>query len=96
MQAIPKIKAVKPLGDKQLLVIFEGDTQKTYDCKPLLKLVPFRPLDDDLFFKLVHVNAGGYGISWNDEIDLSESELWLNGKEATKPVQEISYAQINR
>jgi len=25
--------------------------------------------------------AGGYGISWNDDIDLSEYELWTNGVE---------------
>jgi hypothetical protein len=25
-------------------------------------------------------DVGGYGISWSDSIDLSESELWLNGK----------------
>jgi hypothetical protein len=25
--------------------------------------------------------VGGYGISWNDEIDLSEYELWTNGAE---------------
>ena len=29
----------------------------------------------------VKVDAGGYGISWNDNIDLSSNELWENGKE---------------
>jgi len=36
----------------------------------------------------VKVDAGGYGISWNDDIDLSEYELWTNGKPiANKAVQ---------
>jgi len=30
----------------------------------------------------VKADKHGYGISWNDEIDLSESELWLNGEAA--------------
>jgi hypothetical protein len=41
----------------------------------------FRILDNDAFFKSVRVDAGGYGISWNDEVDLSEFELWTNGVE---------------
>lgn len=27
----------------------------------------------------VKVDAGGYGVSWNDDIDLSCNELWENG-----------------
>jgi len=95
IKVYPKIKAVKPFGDKQLLVTFEDEIQKTYDCRPLLRLVPFRQLDNEVFFKLVHVDVGGYGISWNDEINLSEAELWLNGKEVTKTVRENLYAQVN-
>jgi hypothetical protein len=37
-------------------------------------------LENESFFRQVKVDAGGYGISWSDTIDLSESELWLNGK----------------
>ncbi len=28
----------------------------------------------------VRVDTGGYGISWNDAIDLSEYELWTHGR----------------
>ena len=30
-------------------------------------------------FEQVQVDSGGYGISWNDDIDLSCNELWENG-----------------
>ncbi len=30
-------------------------------------------------FEQVKVDTGGYGISWNDDIDLSCNELWENG-----------------
>jgi Protein of unknown function (DUF2442) len=33
------------------------------------------------FFRSFKVDDGGYGIVWNDEIDLSEYELWKNGAE---------------
>jgi hypothetical protein len=38
-------------------------------------------LKDKFIFKSVRVDEGGYGISWDDEIDLSEYELWKNGTE---------------
>ncbi len=30
-------------------------------------------------FELVRVDAGGYGIIWNDELDLDCNELYYNG-----------------
>jgi hypothetical protein len=76
----PKIEAVKPLPDKKLLVRFVGGEQKVYDCRPLLKQESFSALQNDSLFQQVKVDVGGYGISWNELIDLSESELWLQGK----------------
>ncbi|WP_211285160.1 DUF2442 domain-containing protein [Sporomusa acidovorans] len=41
----------------------------------------FGILRDRGFFKAVQVDGGGFGISWNDDVDLSENELWTKGKE---------------
>jgi hypothetical protein len=76
----PKIEAVAPLPGKKLLVRFVGGEQKVYDCRPLLKQESFAALQNESLFRQVKVDVGGYGISWNDLIDLSESELWLHGK----------------
>lgn len=38
------------------------------------------PLGDPAFFRAVHVDPGGYGISWNEDVDLSEHELRTNGE----------------
>lgn len=46
-----------------------------------LALKCFFLLKNDAFFKTVKADVGGYGISWNDDIDLSEYELWTNGVE---------------
>jgi hypothetical protein len=40
----------------------------------------FAPLRNTALFKSVRVEQGGWGVSWNDEIDLSEFELWNHGK----------------
>ncbi len=77
----PKIEAVTPLPGKQLLVRFAGGTEKVYDCGPLLGQEPFSALENESLFRQVKVDAGGYGVSWSDQIDLSESELWINGRQ---------------
>ncbi len=76
----PKITRVVPLRNNELEVLFENGTTKIYDCTPLLKESVFEPLKNSYLFKQVHVDTGGYGIIWNDDIDLAESELWVNGK----------------
>jgi hypothetical protein len=80
----PKISSVQVLEDKKLLVTFVNGVEKIYDCTPLLSLDMFELLKNDAFFKAVKVDAGGYGISWSDDADLSEYELWTNSVEAVK------------
>ena len=81
----PKILSVQPLEDKKLLVKFVNGIEKIYDCQPLIeKFEPFKALGNEVFFKQVKVDAGGYGVSWNDKVDLSEHELWENAVETAK------------
>lgn len=79
MDDYPKIIDVKPQKGKILLVTFTHGVKKMYDCSPLLKEDVFKPLINDALFKAVKADEHGYGVTWSDEIDLSESELWLNG-----------------
>jgi len=81
MPVIPRIKSVRPLEGRRLLVTFANGVQKIYDCQGLLNLDRFQLLKHEAFFKAVTVDPGGYGVSWNDEMDLSEYELWNNGVE---------------
>ena len=41
----------------------------------------FRDLARSSLFNLVQVDSGGYGIIWNEDIDLACNELWNNGKD---------------
>ncbi|MGO8751369.1 MAG: DUF2442 domain-containing protein [Thermoguttaceae bacterium] len=79
MGDIPRIASVEPLGQAQLLVRFQNGVGKVYDCRPLLGRPQFRLLTNMAFFRTVRVDPGGYGISWSDDIDLSEYELWVRG-----------------
>jgi len=75
----PKIISVKPLDDYQLLIEFSNREYRKYDAKPLLKNATFTPLANHGFFKNVRIEKGGYEVNWNEEIDISEYELWVNG-----------------
>lgn len=78
-----KIKSITPQENYILLVTFESGEQKLYDIKPLTKKFHiFQELTTiEGLFKKVKVDQGGYGISWNENIDLSCNELWENGKD---------------
>ena len=76
-----KVKSVAPLRDFKLSVQFSEGVTKLYDVRPLFEKIPaFRYLNDNpAEFECVSVDAGGYGIVWNDDLDLSCDELWENG-----------------
>lgn len=80
-----KVKSVKPLENLCIAVIFENGIEKIYDVKQLFNNFEiYKELENEELFKLVKVDCGGYAISWNDEIDISEVELWENGVEKNK------------
>jgi hypothetical protein len=76
----PKIKSVNVISSYTLEIVFDNNVKKIYDCTTLLEDENFKPLLDKSLFKNVQVDNFGYGILWNNQIDLSESELWLNGQ----------------
>ena len=81
-----KIKNVSPLPDYKLSVQFAEGVTKIYDVKPLFQKIPaFNSLKSSNDFGSVYVDVGGYGIIWNDELDLSCDELWENGAEVKTP-----------
>lgn len=75
-----KVKSVVPLEDYILEVTFVEGELKRYDVKPLFGEIPhFIDLKENNLFSKVTVGPGGYGIIWNDDVDLSCDELWENG-----------------
>lgn len=82
-----KIKNVFPLPEHKLSVQFSEGVTKIYDMTPLFDKMPvFESLRDDLQeFSCVSVDVGGYGIIWNDDLDLSCDELWEHGTQIETP-----------
>ncbi len=82
-----KIKSVHTLPDYRLIVQFAEGITKIYDVKPLFtKWAPFQALKNNPeLFSDVSVDVGGYGIVWNDDLDLSCNELFENGKTIKTP-----------
>ena len=81
-----KVKDVSALTGLKLSVQFTNGTTKIYDVSPLMqRFSAFRILEDETLFRDVKVDQGGYGIVWNDDLDLSCDELWENGAEVATP-----------
>ena len=78
-----KIERVKALPQFGLLIVFQNGVEKKYNIRQLYTIYPqFKELEhnEDLFSN-VKVDVGGYGVYWNDELDIAADELWENGIE---------------
>jgi len=80
MMEFHTIKYVKLLEDFVLEAVFSSGEIKKYDMKNLIKKYEtFKELENKDLFNKAKVDIGGYGIVWNEEIDLSSEEIWVNG-----------------
>lgn len=75
----PRIASVEALNGFRLRVAFVNGQTRLYDFTTKSGLPATALLRDEALFKTAQVDAGGYGIVWNDDLDIAESELWLNG-----------------
>jgi hypothetical protein len=75
----PKIISAQVIGDRCLLIEFSQGEFKKYDISNLLNKPMFAPLQNVGFFRNFKIESGGYGLVWNEDIDISEYELWKNG-----------------
>lgn len=81
-----KIKNVTPLKDFKLSIQFAEGITKIYYMKKLIENNKiFADLKDINLFNSVEVDIGGYGVIWNDDIDISCDELFENSKKIDTP-----------
>lgn len=78
-----KIKSVKPLDNSIILAVFQNGIEKTYDMRNLYPMFPqFEVFEKDkTLFNQVQIDVGGYGIFWNDDLDLDAEDIWEDGIE---------------
>ena len=82
-----KVKSVVAMPNYTLSVQFSEGITKQYNLKPLFDKYPmFVPLKEnpELYYS-VSVDVGGYGIIWDDEIDIACDELFFNGETVQTP-----------
>ena len=78
-----KINSIMATENYKLIAHFWSGETKIYDLEPIFKKWPIfnelkKPESD---YYDVKVDEGGYGISWNDHLDLSCDEIWEKGRE---------------
>lgn len=78
-----KIKSVRPLENSLILVVFQNGIEKTYNMRNLYPVFPqFEIFEKDkALFNQVQIDVGGYGIFWNDDLDLDAEDIWEDGIE---------------
>lgn len=77
-----RVEAVIPLTGLNVLVFFRNGALRKIDLKPFLESDrKFKPLlhQTDLF-PTVQVQAGGYGITWGEGLDISDTALYQAGQ----------------
>lgn len=80
-----KITSIETLPDYILLIGFADGAFRQFDLKPLIKDPPFKALSANDLYKKAKIDMGGYGIVWNDELDLSADGLYEKGVPCPPP-----------
>ena len=74
-----KVKSVKPLKNQILEVEFTDGETKLYDVKQLYdEFEDYKILANDDIFNLVKIDCGGRAVTFTEDIDITEYELYTN------------------
>lgn len=71
----PRITAVEPTSDHQLMLTFSNGEVGRFDCRPYLDLGVFRELQDIGYFRQASVLNGT--VVWPNEQDICPDTLYL-------------------
>lgn len=75
-----RIKKIEPLKKQIIKAYFENGEVKYYNMNKVIKEIEgLEPLNDENIFKNAYIDVGGLGIIWNDEMDISSEEIYING-----------------
>lgn len=74
-----------------LIATFADGEIVSFDVKSMFEKYPvFKQLQDEFLFSAVKIDGIGYGISWNDELDLSSEGIYSKGKHIGKTDPDIN------
>ena len=79
------ITKIKTLDDLKFEATFVDGEVVLFDVKTLFERYPvFHQLEDKELFNSLKIDGIGYGISWNDDLDLSSDGVYVRGVHITK------------
>ena len=79
------ITSIKPKDNLLIEAVFADGEIVCFDVKTMFEKHPvFHDLENEELFRSVKIDGAGYGISWNDELDLSSDGIYLRGKHVGK------------
>lgn len=79
------ITKIEPKENMELIATFADGEVVSFDVKTMIEKYPvFRTLEDEELFNSVVIDGAGYGVSWNDELDLSSDGIYNHGKHIGK------------
>lgn len=81
------IRTLTLVKDYTVIAHFKNGDVKQYDFWPVInRLNGLKPLAEDYeLFKQLHLDPGGYGVIWNDDLDLASEDLWYDGVDVESP-----------
>lgn len=90
-----KITSLATLPNFVLLVGFSDGEFRQFDLKPYIeKYPPFHSLTEiNGLYEQAKIDAGGFGIVWNDELDVSAEGVYERGVACSKPNDVEEYKQ---
>lgn len=76
-----RIQSVAARQNYMIEAVFFSGEIKQFDVKQLFSVFPpfQKLLTEHALFDKVRVDPGGYGISWDDELDLDAETIWEEG-----------------
>lgn len=75
-----KIKSVIAKDGHVISATFFDGTVKEYSVNKLFPVYPqLKELENKELFNRVQIDTGGYGVSWNDDLDLDAETIWEDG-----------------
>lgn len=85
------ITKVKTLNDLKIEATFADGEVVVFDVKTMFSKYPvFQQLESKSLFNSLKIDGIGYGVSWNDDLDLSSDGIYERGEHVAKVEPKIS------
>lgn len=87
---VHRIKSIRTKDNLIISATFFDGTIKEYSVNKLFNTYPqLKELENKDLFNSIGIDSGGYGVSWNDNLDLDAETIWEDGIEVGKDSADI-------